>query len=165
MVSQAGCHTGVHDHRALVDAPFSPVHRAFAGFLAPARSLGDASVHGQIAEQQADETVVISFEHHTSKGVHYPLFDPLVSPTAQRGSRTPLLGDPPVSAAEHQDLYELLEDHPVGDTGTMAAERMVHVPLGQQGDELLEDGLDDVWLECGGTDLLLRFGKLRELPG
>src|SRR5215216_7070533 len=86
--------TPIHDRRAL-DAPFAPVHRAPAGLLAPTRGLGDAAVYCQVAEQQADETVV-GFKHHLSEVVHHPLLDPLVAPTAaQRGSRTPLLGYPP----------------------------------------------------------------------
>jgi hypothetical protein len=31
----------------------------------------------------------------------------------------------------------------------VAAERMIHVAFGQQGVELLPDGLDDLWWECG----------------
>jgi hypothetical protein len=41
---------------------------------------------------------------------------------------------------------------------------MVHLSFGQQGGELLPDGLDDVWWECGHEDTLL-LGKLGELPG
>jgi hypothetical protein len=44
---------------------------------------------------------------------------------------------------------ELLKDHPVGDARPVAAEGMVHFPVGQQGGELLPDGLDDVWWHCG----------------
>ena len=35
-----------------------------------------------------------------------------------------MVGDPPVAAAEHQDLDELVEDEPVGDAGAMTAERV-----------------------------------------
>lgn len=54
-------------------------------------------------------------------------------------------------AAEDQDLDELLKDHAVGDAGTVAAKRMIHFPVGEQDTELLEDGLDDVWLDGGHT--------------
>src|SRR3712207_8450515 len=39
------------------------------------------------------------------------------------------------------------EDHPIGYAGPMAAQRVIRFSLGQQGTELLPDGLDDVWLE------------------
>jgi len=40
---------------------------------------------------------------------------------------------------------------------------MVGAVLGKEGFELLEDGLDDVWWECGhGANSFV--GKLRELP-
>src|SRR5215216_5926046 len=109
--------TPIHDRRAL-DAPFAPVHRAPAGLLTSARGLGDAAVYRQVAQQQADESIV-GFKHHLSEVVHNPLLDPLVAPTAQSSSRTPLVGYPPVSAAEHQDLDELLEGNHVGDAGTV----------------------------------------------
>jgi len=51
-----------------------------------------------------------------------------------------------------------LEDHLVGDTGTVAAERMIHVVFGQQGAELLPDRLDDVWWYGGHGDTLLHIG-------
>jgi hypothetical protein len=61
-------------------------------------------------------------------------------------------------------LHELLEDHPVWDAWSVAAERMIHVALGQQGAELLPDGL--LWMYGGtaGMERLLRIGELRELP-
>ncbi len=52
----------VHDGRAL-DAPFPPVYRAFARFLAATRSLGNAPIDGYVARLEADEAVV-SFERH-----------------------------------------------------------------------------------------------------
>lgn len=36
-----------------------------------------------------------------------------------------MVGDPLVGAAEYEDLNELLEDHPVGCAGIVAAQRMV----------------------------------------
>jgi hypothetical protein len=42
---------------------------------------------------------------------------------------------------------------------------MVHLSFGQQGSELLPDGLDDVRWKCGHEDTLLLLGKLGELPG
>jgi hypothetical protein len=70
-------------------------------------------------------------------------------PPAQGGRRAPLLGYLLVGASEDEDPQELLEDHPVGDVRAMAAERVVRLPLRQQGRELLPDGLDDVWWQGG----------------
>jgi len=56
----------------------------------------------------------------------------------------------PVGASEHQDLDRLPENHPVWDAGTVRAERVIRPSLGQEGFELLEDGLDDVlWFKRG----------------
>jgi len=85
--------------------------------------------------------------------------------SAPEGSgRARSVGDPPVGATEEQDLHQLLEDHPVGDARPVAAERMVRFPLGQQGPELLEDGLDDVWLEGGHGHTPSRSGSLENSP-
>src|SRR5215210_2232009 len=54
-----------------------------------------------------------------------------------------------VGTAEDQYLEELLEDHPIRYTGPMAAQRMIRFSLGQQGTELLPDGIDNVWLDRG----------------
>src|SRR5215208_2939592 len=119
----------VHGHRAL-DASFSSVHRTPTRFLAAARRLGDAAVDGQVSQFEAEEAVV-SFERHLPKVIHHPGFDPLVAPTAQRGRRTLLVGDPPVGASKHQNLNQLLEHHPVGYPGSVAAKWMVSLPLRQ----------------------------------
>jgi hypothetical protein len=44
------------------------------------------------------------------------------------------------------------EDHPLGDAGTIAADSVIHVSFGHQRAELLEDGLDEVWWDCGYGD-------------
>src|SRR5687768_588439 len=76
------------------------------------------------------------------------------------GFRWAVVGDCAVCAAEDQDLHQLLEDHAVGDAGSVAAERMIHFPVGEQGTELLEDVLLTYgWM----TGTLLELGKLREL--
>ena len=55
-----------------------------------------------------------------------------------------------VGAAEHQNLHELLEDHPVGDARPVAAWRTIHLRFWQQDGELLPDRLLlDVWWERG----------------
>ncbi len=46
----------------------------------------------------------------------------------------------------------------------MAAERMIHVALGQKGAELFPEGLDDVYGCTAGMETLLRIGELRGLP-
>ena len=85
----------------------------------------------------------------------------LVSPVPKRDGRTLLVGDPPVGAAENQNLNQLLEDHPVGYTRAVTAQGVGHLSFGQEGYELFEDGLDDVRWECGhGNTLLVSLGKL-----
>jgi hypothetical protein len=42
--------------------------------------------------------------------------------TTQGGRRAGLVGDPAITAAEHQHLDELVEDDAVGDVRTVAAE-------------------------------------------
>ena len=74
----------------------------------------------------------------------------------KRGGRARPVGDPPVGAAEHQDLDQLLEDHPVGDAGAVAPERVARQPLRYQGRELLPDGLDEVRWDGGHGQRLLR---------
>src|SRR5215217_8629527 len=96
--------------------------------------------------------------------VHDPLLDPLVAPTAQSGGRALLVGYPPVSAAEHQNLDELLEDHLVGDAVTVTAERMVCYSLRQEDSKLLPDGFDDVWLDGGHGEAPSRSGSFSNSP-
>jgi len=134
--------------RGAFETSFAPIHRAFGSFLAATRSFGDAAVDGHLAELQADHPIV-GIEHHLPQSVHHPAVDPLVAPATQRGSRTPLIGDPLVGAAEDQHLHQLLEDRLVRYARSVAAEWMVRPTRGQQCDELLPDGLDDVWRERG----------------
>jgi hypothetical protein len=137
----------VHGRRAF-DAQFAPIDRASARLLATARGLGYAPVHGHIGRFDADEAIV-GFQRYFAQSVHRPDLDPLVAPLAKRGGRALLVGDPLVGAAEHQDLHELLEDHPVRYAGPLTAQRMIHLPFWKQGTELLPDGLDEVWWERG----------------
>jgi hypothetical protein len=105
-----------------------------------------------IAELEAnDNEFVVGLEGQLPELCHHSGFDPLVAPTAQSGCRASLLGDPLVGAPEHQHLNQLLlEDYSVGDARAMTAERVIRLTtLGQQGAELLPDGLDEVRLECG----------------
>src|SRR5215204_2401726 len=137
----------VHGHRAL-DARFSSIHWTPTRFLATARRFGDAAIHGQVGQFEADKAIV-SFERYLPKVIHYSGFNPLVTPATQRGSRTLLVGNPPVGTSEDQDLNQLFEDYPVGYAGSVAAKGMVGLPLGQKGSKLLPYRFDDVWLECG----------------
>jgi hypothetical protein len=66
--------------------------------------------------------------------------DPLVPAAAQRGGRAGGVFDAAVAAAEDQDLEELVEDDPVGDARAVAAQRVMHLPGGQQGGELVPEG-------------------------
>jgi len=50
-------------------------------------------------------------------------------------------------------VVEDFEDHPLGDAGAIAAKSVIHVSFGHQRGELLEDGLDEVWWDCGHGDV------------
>jgi hypothetical protein len=78
--------------------------------------------------------------------------------------RAGLVSDPPVGAPEHQDLEQLPADYPIGDAGAVVAEWMVCPSLGQEGFELLEDGLDDVWLDGGHETCSFDSGTLENSP-
>ncbi len=137
----------VHHRRAL-EALLPAIHRAFARLLSSAGGLRYAAIDGHVRELQADAPVV-GFARHLLQIVHHSCLYPLVASAPESGGRAQPIGDPPVGATEDQNLHQLLEDHPVGDARPVAAERVVRFPLGQQGFELLEDGLDDVWLDGG----------------
>ena len=139
-------------------APFAPVHRASSRFLPTAGSLGDAAVHRQIGQLQPDETIV-GIEGDLPEILHQPEFDPLITPATQRALRARLVGDPFVSAAEHQDLDQLPEAHLVGDARAVTSERMVRLSLGQEGTKLLPDGL---LLMYGGTAGTMHTPYVRE---
>ena len=91
--------------------------------------------------------------------LHQPEFDPLITPATQRALRARLVGDPFVSAAEHQDLDQLPEDHLLGDARAVTSERMVRLSLGQEGTKLLSDGL---LLMYGGTAGTMHTPPVRE---
>jgi len=55
-----------------------------------------------------------------------------------------VVGDAAVAAAEDQDLDELVEDDPVGDASTVAAQRMGVISV-RQGGELVPEGFKDGW--------------------
>jgi hypothetical protein len=115
------------------------------------RGLGDAAVHGQLRELQADE-VVVGIEADLPESLHHSKLDPLITPSLRSVLlRAGCVSDPLVGAAEDQNLHQFLEDDPLGDTRAMVSERMVGAVLGQQGGELLlPDGLlFDVWWQRG----------------
>jgi hypothetical protein len=66
--------------RGAFDASFAPVHRAFPGFLASARGLGDAPVDGYVAQLQPDETIV-GIERDIPEPLHQPQLYPLITPS------------------------------------------------------------------------------------
>ncbi len=75
-----------------------------------------------IGHVEADDPI-IGFARHLLQIVHHPGLYPLIaSATHHCGSRARLVGDWLVSAAEHQDLDELLEDHPIRYAGAMTAQ-------------------------------------------
>jgi hypothetical protein len=46
----------------------------------------------------------------------------------------------------------------------MATQGVIRLPFGQQGTELLPDGLDDVWWECGHGVCSFCSGSLEDSP-
>jgi hypothetical protein len=119
------------------------VDRAESGDLATAGRFGDAAIHAQVLHLQAEQSVV-GGQHGQAQLLGDSGGDPFVAAAAQRGRRAAVVGDAAVAAAEHQDLNELVEDDPVRDARTVAAERVGVVMGGQQRGELdpqrLEDG-------------------------
>jgi hypothetical protein len=107
------------------------IHRAGPGGLAAAGRLGDAAIHGQMVQLQAEQPLV-GGQHRTAQLLGHTGTDPLVPAAAQGGRRAAGIGDTAVAAAEHQDLDELVEDDPVRDAGSVAAEGMGVVAGGQQ---------------------------------
>jgi hypothetical protein len=96
------------------------VHRAWPGDLAAAGRLGDASIHRQVLQLQAEQPLV-GATHGQPQPFGQAQGDPRIPAAAQRGRRTALVGDAPVATAEDQDLDELVEDDPVGDAAAVAA--------------------------------------------
>ena len=89
----------------------------------------------------------------------------LASLAAKSALRARPVGDPFVGAAEHQNLNQLLEDHPVRATSPVATEWMVGLVFGQEGTELLPDGLlFDVWLDGGHEAYSFGSGSVRNSP-
>ncbi len=138
--------------------------------LAAARGLlGDAAIHGyDIGQFEADGPVVVGRQRHLPRSLHHHSeeVDPLValaSLAAQNvvSEHDCSRGDPPVSAAEHQDLNQLLEDHPVGYARLVVPEWVFYFPCWRQSGELLPDGLDEVRLDRTGTRSFV--GKLQQL--
>lgn len=61
-------------------------------------------------------------------------------------------GDAAVAAAKHQDLDELVDDHAVGNAGTVAAQRVADTSRRNQPMELVPHGLRDArWPSRHGT--------------
>ena len=101
-------------------ALLSPVHRAFACFLAAAGSFGDAAIDGHVGQIETDGAVV-GFECHILQSIHQTGLDPLVASATQRSSRARPIGDSAVGAAKDQHFNQFLEDHAVGYAGPVAA--------------------------------------------
>jgi hypothetical protein len=119
----------------------APVYRAAAGDLAAAGCLGDASVYRQIGQVEADHAVV-GIPRDAFQAGHDPGRDPFVAAATEGALGAGVVGDPLVSAAEHQDLDELVEHDPIRDTRSVAAQRMGVVAFGEHRGELVPDGFD-----------------------
>jgi hypothetical protein len=88
-------------------------------------------------------STVISAEHQQAQLLGHPGGDPLISAATQGSRRAGGVGDPAVTAAEYQDLDELVEDDAVRDALPMAAERVVDLTGGQQRGDLDPQGFQD----------------------
>jgi hypothetical protein len=106
------------------------VHRAGPGGLTAAGRLGDAAIHRQVRQLQAEQ-LVIGGQHEQAQLLGDPGGDPFIAAAAQGGGRAGVVGDAAVPAAEHQDLDELVEHQPVGDAGPVAAERVLDLTSGE----------------------------------
>lgn len=77
-----------------------------------------------------------------SQPFHHSECDPFVSAAAQRGGRAALVGHAFVSAAEHENLYQAVEDDLVRDPRVVTAQRMPVLTDGQQRQKLVADRLE-----------------------
>jgi hypothetical protein len=153
---------GVDGHRAF-DASFSAINRASARFLTPAGGFRDAAVYRHLLELQTDDPIV-GFSDYPLQRIHRPGLYPLVASAAQGGGGASLVSDPPVRAAEDEHLHKLLEDHLVGDTSAVAAERMIRSSRsGNRAQNCSQMG-SMMYGGTAGMETLLRIGELRELP-
>jgi hypothetical protein len=118
------------------------IHRTGPGNLAAAGRLGDAAVHGQVLQFQAEQSVV-GAKQRQAQLLSHPGADPLVAAAAQGAGRAGVVADAAVAAAEHQDLDELVEHDPVGDAGAVAAQRVVDGADRQQRGDLAPEGFQD----------------------
>jgi hypothetical protein len=91
------------DHGGALAALFAAVDRAAPGDLAAAGGFGDAAVHRQVTELQADHAV-IGLQHQQLQRGKDAGGDPLVAPVADGGRRAVVVGDLAVAAAQYQDL-------------------------------------------------------------
>jgi hypothetical protein len=62
----------------------APVHRAWPGDLAAAGRLGDAPIHGQVLQLQAEQPVV-GGQHQPAELLSHAGADPLIAAAAQGG--------------------------------------------------------------------------------
>jgi hypothetical protein len=132
---------GLDGDRAL-EALLAAIHRAASGDLAAAGRLGDAAVHNQVLQVQAEQPVV-GAQHRQTQLLGHPGADPLIAAAPQGGRRAGVVGDPAVATAEHQHLDELVEHDPVGDAPPMTAQWMVDLTGGQQRGHLDPQGFQD----------------------
>jgi hypothetical protein len=94
-------------HRGTLQPLFPTVHRAGPGDLAAAGCLGDAAVHGQVRQLQAEQPV-IGAKHRTAQLLGHPEGDPLVPAAAQGGSRAGVIGDAAVAAQPNTSTWTSL---------------------------------------------------------
>lgn len=123
---------------------FASVDRGWARDLAAARGFGDAPVHRDVLEQQADDAVVGLQRDCLQLGEDLE-FGPLVAAVADRARGAGAVRDPLVGTAEPQHLHQLVEHDPIWDPATMTPQRMgrvEHRPSGQQRGELVPQRVD-----------------------
>jgi hypothetical protein len=124
----------VGDDRAF-QALLATIGRAGSGDLAAAGRLGDAAVHRQMVQLQPEDPPV-GAKYRQAGAFGQPEGDPLVAAAPQGGRRAGGIGAAALATAKHQDLDELVEQHPAGDAGAVAAKGMVDLADRQQRGEL-----------------------------
>lgn len=115
--------TGLSGHRTL-QAPLTPVHWGAPGGLPAARGLGDAAVHRQFGEFQADHAVV----RLQGQGVEllcYAELSPVPDAASDGAVGAAASSDALATRAVYQRGNHVLEDGPVRDARIVAAERYV----------------------------------------
>lgn len=129
-------------HQRPFSALFSPVNRGLAGSFTTTRSLNQTPIDAQIFKIESDDAVV-GFQADLLQCVEDPGFDPFIPAGAQGDGRAGELSDLGIRGTEYEDLDELIEDDPVGDTSAVAPQWVGINHRWDQRCELVPQRVDD----------------------